>query len=148
AIGDGEDSRQLPSHGVAISPDGRTIAAGYSDGSVRLWEAATGGLRATFTGHRSDVGVVRFSPDGTLLASAGSDRSVLVWDLTGQRVAPADGPAGGDAAAWWDDLAAADAGRAYKAVRQFGSHPAEAVRTLADRLPAVARIDASAVEEL
>jgi RNA polymerase sigma factor (sigma-70 family) len=69
---------------LAFSPDGRAVAAGYSDGAVRLWEVASGKERARFKGHRGVVLRVAFSPDGSLLASGGGDQLVLVWDLTGR----------------------------------------------------------------
>jgi RNA polymerase sigma factor (sigma-70 family) len=64
-------------HTLAFSPDGKTLASGSSDKSVKLWEvdskklAPCGSERATLQGHTAFIYSVAFSPDGKLLASAG-----------------------------------------------------------------------------
>jgi WD40 repeat protein len=70
---------------LAFSPNGRTLATGAYDGSVRLWEVATGKERRRFVGHRAFVSGLAFSPDGRVLASGSWDTTVLLWDLTGRR---------------------------------------------------------------
>jgi WD40 repeat protein len=70
---------------VAYSPDGRRIASGSADRTVRVWEAASGQLLLTLNGHTDVVNSVAFSPDGRRIASASYDRTVKVWDsATGQ----------------------------------------------------------------
>jgi WD40 repeat protein len=54
---------------VAFTPDGKTVATGSYDETVKLWDAATGNERATLRGHQGGIASVAFSPDGKLLAT-------------------------------------------------------------------------------
>ena len=67
---------------LAVSPDGRLIAAGDKDGHIMVWEIASGKLLMKEYAHRFSVWTVAFSPDGTLLASGGFDSTVRLWDTS------------------------------------------------------------------
>ncbi|KAK4149159.1 hypothetical protein C8A00DRAFT_47166 [Chaetomidium leptoderma] len=67
-------------HAVAFSPDGWLIVSGSYDGTVRVWDAATGAERRMLRGHSGSVRAVAFSPDGRLIVSGSSDKTVRVWD--------------------------------------------------------------------
>jgi WD40 repeat protein len=65
---------------MAFSADGRLLASGSDDHTVRLWDTATGALRQTLKGHSGGVQSVAFSPDGRLLASGSDDQTVRLWN--------------------------------------------------------------------
>jgi WD40 repeat protein len=65
---------------LAVSPDGRLLAAGDKDGHIMVWEISSGSLLFKKYAHRFSVWTVAFSPDGTLLASGAFDGTVRLWD--------------------------------------------------------------------
>ena len=72
---------------VSFSPDGRTLASGSADSTVRLWDALTGAHVRTLEGHKYRVYSVAFSPDGRTLASGSNDNTVRLWDaVTGAHI--------------------------------------------------------------
>ncbi|MGF2038742.1 MAG: ribosome assembly protein 4 [Nostoc sp. CmiVER01] len=66
---------------VGFSPDGKTLASGSLDNTIKLWDVSTGKAIKTLTGHSSPVYSVGFSPDGKTLASGSGDKTVILWDL-------------------------------------------------------------------
>ena len=92
----GQSHRQ-PEHPEAISqlvasPDGRWIAAGSSDGMVRLTSTGTGQGRA-LCGHASDVYWMAFSRDSRWLLSVASERTAArLWEVDGGATRALTGP--------------------------------------------------------
>jgi WD40 repeat protein/tetratricopeptide (TPR) repeat protein len=70
---------------AAYSPDGKILATGHLDWSVRLWDAPTGRLQTSFVALTGPVYGLAFSADGRKLALAGIDGLARVWDLTTQQ---------------------------------------------------------------
>jgi WD40 repeat protein len=67
---------------AAFSPDGKTLASGSADGTVGLWNMATGHrIRSRLTSQGGKVLSVAFSPHGETLASGGADGTIRLWDL-------------------------------------------------------------------
>jgi WD40 repeat protein len=65
---------------LAFSPDGRRIASGSFDHTVRLWDVQAGAaVGAPLVGHSRDITCLTFSPDGQGIASAASD-GIRLWD--------------------------------------------------------------------
>jgi WD40 repeat protein/energy-coupling factor transporter ATP-binding protein EcfA2 len=70
---------------LAISPDGRLLATGSADRTIRLWDLTTAEPAAsvrTLQGHTDAITTLAISPDGRRLVSGGADAMVCLWDLT------------------------------------------------------------------
>jgi eukaryotic-like serine/threonine-protein kinase len=74
-------------HAVSFHPDGDRVAAGYADGTIKIWDLHTGKVVQTLPGHTNYVYSVAFSTNPQRLASASADRTIRIWDLaTGTEV--------------------------------------------------------------
>lgn len=75
-----------PLEALAYSPNGRFVASGSDDNTVKLWDVETGREMRTFAGHTKPVKAVAFSRDGRFLASGSEDATLMLWDLTAGKV--------------------------------------------------------------
>ena len=66
---------------VAFSPDGRILASGSVDNSIRLWNVDTEKHIRTLIGHTGQIKSIKFSSDGKTLASCSIDGTILLWNL-------------------------------------------------------------------
>jgi WD40 repeat protein len=65
---------------VALSPDGRQLAAGTENGLVELRDTATGRLLRTFDWECGPIAALAFSPDGCTCAAGSQTAQIVVWD--------------------------------------------------------------------
>ena len=68
-------------YSVAYSPDGKLIASGSADATVKLWDTEAGNVRHHLKNADMAIQTVAFSPDGRYLAAGGEDQVVYVWSL-------------------------------------------------------------------
>ena len=70
---------------LALSQDGKILASGSRDRTIRLWNVESGQCLQILAGHTSDVQSVAFSHDGNTLASGSNDKTIRLWNIsTGQ----------------------------------------------------------------
>ncbi|MBI3682201.1 MAG: TIR domain-containing protein [Acidobacteria bacterium] len=83
-----------PVYAVAVTPDGRTAVSGCHDGTVKVWDLASGRLVRTFEGHAGGVNAVAVTGDGGRVVSGSDDKTVKVWVVgTGKLVRAFEGHA-------------------------------------------------------
>ena len=77
---------------VCYSPDGKYIASGSDDKTVKIWEVETGRELRTLRGHSYDVNSVCYSPDGKYIASGSDDKTIKIWEAeTGRELRTLNG---------------------------------------------------------
>ena len=97
----GEEVRAFPTRSnnppsIAITADGQTFAVMDDDGTVRLWEVATGKERLVIDKHKVTPPVKRgegpdvrmvFAPDGKMLATGNHEGGIFLWDVAHGEIA-------------------------------------------------------------
>jgi WD40 repeat protein len=66
---------------LAFSPDGRLIASGHDNGSIRIWDIEKRQKIHSLADAHKSVSALAFSADGKTLASAGEEKSIHLWDV-------------------------------------------------------------------
>jgi len=134
---------------VAVSPDGKIIAAGSKEKSIYWWETATGQKIHELYGHDGFVTALAFSPDGRTLVSGAEDGTVFVWDVHAAG-SPLDQAArrldDSKLNEWWETLRGNHSAPAYRAVRILAASPEKSIPFL--KKHASKRLDTDRVRKL
>lgn len=65
-------------------PNMDLIAAGYVDGSIRVWDMKSGDVVVTFSGHKGAISALKFDKNGTRIVSGSKDSNIVLWDLVSE----------------------------------------------------------------
>jgi WD40 repeat protein len=136
--------------GVALTPDGRTVAGRDPQGNVYLFHWPSGKTVAKLSG---DIGTeVFFSPDGRRLATAENyESTALIWDVASLVNPPLPAvakPSEVELRRWWADLSDNDPGTGYKAVWRFAAVPEQALPFLAASLRSIKPTEPATITRL
>ncbi len=139
---------------ASLSPDGTKVVTvsraaigfaakvqpgGQERAMARIWNAATGQLIATLTGHTDGVSAACFSPDGTRVVTASGDKTARIWNAaTGQPIAILTGHADGvEAASFSPDGTRVVTASRDKTARIWNAATGQPIVTLAGHADAV-----------
>ena len=86
ALNQGREKNSLEDHdgevlSISFSPDGKTLASGGLDYSIRLWNVETGKKISTIQRDGGTIKSLSFSPNGKTLAFGGNDETIKLWDV-------------------------------------------------------------------
>jgi WD40 repeat protein len=122
---------------VAFSPDGKLLATGGRDNTIKLWEVKTGRVLRSSRTTSDGAAHITFSPDGKLLASIGSfdsDFAVTLWNvMTGDKLRKLEGRSMVRAVAFSPDGKILASGHLDKTIKLWDVETGKVIRTLLGR---------------
>ncbi len=71
---------------VAVSPNGKTLFSGGSDGTIRVWDEQTGKLKYTQDAKSGSITSLSVSPSGKNLVNTSSDHKIKIWDIRREKI--------------------------------------------------------------
>lgn len=131
----------------AISPDGRTLLFGM-ESNIQLWEAVSGRVRRTFSGHTNSIADTVFAPDGRTVLSASSDTTILIWDVARQTEEHRRKLGQTELQALWQNLTGVDAVQADRAIWALAADAEQAVLFLRKHLRPVPAVEPARLSHL
>jgi hypothetical protein len=136
---------------LAFAPDGRSLLAVGSDGTIRLWERVTGTVRKTWFIPRNGVEELKpdsvhiaYAPDGRTMATGHIARFVLFWDVypaTGDKQPLVRRLTAEEEKSLWVELGSADAQRAHRAMGRLLAAPEQTIYILQGLLQPVEALE-------
>lgn len=66
---------------IAITPNGKMLASGSGDRTIKLWNLEKNAIVCTLTEHTDEVYAVAIAADGKTLASGSRDGSIKIWQI-------------------------------------------------------------------
>ncbi|HTU21914.1 MAG TPA: sigma factor-like helix-turn-helix DNA-binding protein, partial [Gemmataceae bacterium] len=138
---------------AALSPDCRILAAWWAYGQpIKMWDLIAGKQLGEL-GDQTNMAspdFLSFSPDSRRLASTHSDGTVLIWDVASllPKAATSARTSSKRLEELWNELASADAAKAYRAMRTLVASSARSVPLLRQRLPKTASTDVAKITRL
>ena len=77
---------------VVLTPDAQQVVSGSADGTVRVWDLASGALLRTMGSRTGRITCVVVTPDGKQIVSGSWDKTIQIWDLaSGQLLRSVEG---------------------------------------------------------
>jgi WD40 repeat protein len=118
---------------VAFSPNGKLLASGSCDRTVRLHEVPSGRFVRALSGHGDCVERIAFSPDSRTLVSTGGDRIVRLWEMaSGNQRETLDGGDNAMTGAAWSPDGKALVTRSSSNLKFWEVHTRKVIRTLTE----------------
>jgi WD40 repeat protein/energy-coupling factor transporter ATP-binding protein EcfA2 len=120
-------------YSVSFSSDGKTLASGSGDNTIKLWNVETGKEIRTLTGHNGGVSSVSFSSDGKTLASgSGDNNTIKLWNVeTGKEIRTLTGHNGGvSSVSFSSDGKTLASGSDDKTIKLWNVETGKEIRTL------------------